>query len=63
MTLDYENGGMAETMMPQRGGRLDGTECLSIRGFDWIETMLTSALERSVLRSLILDKKTIRVKF
>jgi hypothetical protein len=29
-TLDYGNGGMAETMMTQRGGRLDGTKRLSI---------------------------------
>jgi hypothetical protein len=41
---------MAETMMTQRGGRLDGTKRLSIWGFDWIETMLTSALEKSCNR-------------
>jgi len=53
---------MTETMMPQRGRRLDSTEHLFVWSFYWVKTIFTSALKKSILRSLILDKKTIRVK-
>jgi len=61
-TLDDWKGSMTETMMPQRGRRLDSTEHLFVWSFYWVKTIFTSALKKSILRSLILDKKTIRVK-
>ena len=57
-------------IVPQGGGRLDGTESLFIwwrlvlwMRLQWIRTTFTSAFEECLLRHLFLQRKMSRVKF
>ena len=62
--LDDARRGMAQSMMPKRRGRLDGTQNVLIqKGTQRVQTSFTSGAVKCFLRFLILDGKICRVKF